>query len=378
MKNKYVKSGAILISFLIVISFCFAKEIEIPQTYNIPSKEISEKEIYFYAGSNLIASNKDILEYEYQKYLGSNFKSKSLPFGEEIINEERFSFTGKENDGDLYYFNARYYNPGLGRFTTTDPIEENNPYSYARNNPLKYVDPNGKETVVYGINRAEIEINDQTEGFFQDVRDSYQGPINDVRAKVEHISKYVWSNENCPYDYNRAGGGDWYGPYEYGVGEFVASSVAYPQFTALNALFLGNQQQRELSYMLKCGETVCHEKAIAMVEYLRRDKSIAENYEVKYGLVKITTEFYGGENFDKFRSKDTVYHAVAVIVPKALEEVEEQYRGVMMSQILVGDWSTAKNLWDWEGMYRKGYDEKDNEIVRYKKYREIIDFKDAI
>ncbi len=53
------------------------------------------------------------------------------------------------------YFGARYYRANLGRFTTVDPvttIEENlvdpqrwNRYAYARNNPLKYVDPDGRD-----------------------------------------------------------------------------------------------------------------------------------------------------------------------------------------------------------------------------------------
>ncbi len=52
------------------------------------------------------------------------------------------------------YFGARYYGSKIGRFTTTDPVytwRENlvdpqrwNRYAYARNNPLRYVDPDGK------------------------------------------------------------------------------------------------------------------------------------------------------------------------------------------------------------------------------------------
>jgi len=65
-------------------------------------------------------------------------------------------FTGKERDQEtgLDYFGARYYSPPIARFTTVDPVytwRENltdpqrwNRYAYARNNPLKYVDPDGK------------------------------------------------------------------------------------------------------------------------------------------------------------------------------------------------------------------------------------------
>jgi insecticidal toxin complex protein TccC len=46
----------------------------------------------------------------------------------------------------LYYFNARYYSPELGRFVSRDPIgivDDVNLYVYVGNNPLKFVDPTG-------------------------------------------------------------------------------------------------------------------------------------------------------------------------------------------------------------------------------------------
>jgi RHS repeat-associated protein len=73
---------------------------------------------------------------------------KSLPFGQEIINEKiRYSFaTGKELDSSgLYYFGARYYDPNLGRFTSVDPVKNNHAYSYVNNNPMNFVDPDGRE-----------------------------------------------------------------------------------------------------------------------------------------------------------------------------------------------------------------------------------------
>jgi RHS repeat-associated protein len=54
-----------------------------------------------------------------------------------------------DNTG-LYYYNARYYDPGIGRFISADTIVPNpanpqslNRYSYCLNNPLKYTDPTG-------------------------------------------------------------------------------------------------------------------------------------------------------------------------------------------------------------------------------------------
>lgn len=87
------------------------------------------------------------------------------PFGEEIertnftygSNTIRKQFTGYERDGEigLDFAQARYFNPYHGRFTTTDPIffskerqydpQEINLYPYCRNNPLSFIDPDGKQ-----------------------------------------------------------------------------------------------------------------------------------------------------------------------------------------------------------------------------------------
>jgi RHS repeat-associated protein len=60
-----------------------------------------------------------------------------------------FGFTGREFDSEshLYYYRARYYAPGIGRFLSADPIgfdsKDSNFYRYVFNNPLKYTDPQG-------------------------------------------------------------------------------------------------------------------------------------------------------------------------------------------------------------------------------------------
>jgi RHS repeat-associated protein len=76
------------------------------------------------------------------------------------------SYTGKEFDTDtgLYYYNARFYDPTLGRFITEDPARAGgNWYEYGNDNPLRFVDPTGLEDV--GISGANGELTKQT---FQD------------------------------------------------------------------------------------------------------------------------------------------------------------------------------------------------------------------
>jgi RHS repeat-associated protein len=54
-------------------------------------------------------------------------------------------FTGEQEDGEtgLYFLRARYYDPETGRFLARDPLEFNQRYAYAGNNPATMVDPSG-------------------------------------------------------------------------------------------------------------------------------------------------------------------------------------------------------------------------------------------
>ena len=91
------------------------------------------------------------------------------PFGEEITSSKRVNGIGyaddsvrkqftsyeRDNESELDFAEARYYNPAHGRFTSTDPIimsykravdpQRINLYAYARNNPLAFVDPDGED-----------------------------------------------------------------------------------------------------------------------------------------------------------------------------------------------------------------------------------------
>ena len=91
------------------------------------------------------------------------------PYGETRINtgtaDVAYKYTGKEQDNStgLYFYEARYYDPVLGRFisadtlvpSTTDP-QAFNRYSYARNNPIIFNDPSGHffKSIFKGIKKA--------------------------------------------------------------------------------------------------------------------------------------------------------------------------------------------------------------------------------
>ena len=63
-----------------------------------------------------------------------------------------YTYTGREFDSEsgLYNYRFRYYDPHVGRFLQEDPIKSINPYPYADNNPLTFMDPWGFKSTVIG------------------------------------------------------------------------------------------------------------------------------------------------------------------------------------------------------------------------------------
>jgi RHS repeat-associated protein len=127
---------------------------------------------YYYLGGQLVAMRQgDDLKYMHQDHLTSTSVMtddsgdslgaiKYLPFGEtrsgSVPTDKQF--TGQRlDDTGLYYYNARYYDPTIGRFISADPIitrpwdpQSFNRYSYCLNNPLKYIDPSGHTVEING------------------------------------------------------------------------------------------------------------------------------------------------------------------------------------------------------------------------------------
>lgn len=85
------------------------------------------------------------------------------PYGLELLgspNKDSQGYTGHQHDKalGLTYMKARYYDPSIGRFLSIDPAPPEaktpasfNRYSYAANNPYKYVDPDGEAPLPMAI-----------------------------------------------------------------------------------------------------------------------------------------------------------------------------------------------------------------------------------
>lgn len=80
----------------------------------------------------------------------------------------------------LYYMNARYYDPAMGRFLSEDPLGlgggDLTLYSYAGNNPVVFVDPSGlcsqgSSLPVY--NGPNVGVPHESENWRQDIGTGY-------------------------------------------------------------------------------------------------------------------------------------------------------------------------------------------------------------
>jgi RHS repeat-associated protein len=142
-------------------------------------------------GSSTVMTNASGLEIESTDY---------MPFGgirnHTGTNTSNYKFTDQEMDAEngLYNYNARMYDPFIGRFISADPIvpEPYNPqslnrYSYCLNNPLIYVDPSG-----------------YTEEDEDDL-DEYTLPVITVYAD-SYVDYEYWINWAQQYEYNNEWG----------------------------------------------------------------------------------------------------------------------------------------------------------------------------
>jgi RHS repeat-associated protein len=97
-----------------------------------------------------------------------------------------YKYNGKEfiemNGYDTYDYGARGYYPAMGRFTSMDPLSEKyysiSPYAYCKGNPIRFIDPNGKEVIAMDENSKRNIRNTLTKAEAKYVEFNKDGTLN--------------------------------------------------------------------------------------------------------------------------------------------------------------------------------------------------------
>ena len=140
-----------------------------------PKKFTAETSVEVLYAYNLSSGSSYITQYIIKDHLGStravvdasgsllqstDYYAFGLPFSTTNTDKNRYLYNGKEIENNTIGgtqlatldYGARHYDPIIARWFTTDPMAEKyyslTPYNYCGNNPMRFVDPDGKD---YGI-----------------------------------------------------------------------------------------------------------------------------------------------------------------------------------------------------------------------------------
>jgi RHS repeat-associated protein len=113
----------------------------------------------------------------------------------------RFGYTGREWDSETgqYYYRARYYDAGVGRFISQDPIGfaagDANLYRYVGNSPTNFIDPSGKTGVGWQVTSTGLGIT-QVDGPFLPFGDAVGLPIAVLGGGIMIYEEYTYIQEH--------------------------------------------------------------------------------------------------------------------------------------------------------------------------------------
>lgn len=181
-----------------------------------------EKNSYFYQYKDHL--NNIRLTYRHNNVNGIEIAEQKnfYPFGldhakyfhnqqENILPEYAYAYNGKEYQGftGMYDYGARMYMPELGIWGTVDPLAEkmtrHSPYNYAFNNPIMFIDPDGREGEDWFTNSfGDMEFRDDIQSQ-KDMDD--KGVSGTYVGETHQDGDLKYAADGYIYDDSAAGGG---------------------------------------------------------------------------------------------------------------------------------------------------------------------------
>ena len=239
MAEKTVEAGDALVGDYL----SFEKDLQLPEPYlyenYLPCESLFHEpanyDAYWYHPDHLGSSN-------YITNLDGNVSQhmEYLPFGETLVEEHLnsynspYKFNAKEFDAETgnYYYGARYYNPKWSIWLSVDPLASYDPvmetefygdgqhnggffnnfnlnsYIYTYQNPVRYIDPNGKQV---DFNRLYGEVKETLTSDWNNRVEDWNRMKNDLSQirndinELTEISFTIWG-ENKAGDHKASKG----------------------------------------------------------------------------------------------------------------------------------------------------------------------------
>ncbi|UII34890.1 RHS repeat-associated core domain-containing protein [Fulvivirga ulvae] len=144
----------------------------------------------FFDDMNVVLTESNVVQKDDYRPFGLTFNSYQRVTAKDNV----YKYSGKERIDDLGLgwddFGARIYMPEIGKWNAIDPMAHKydvvSPYNYTLNNPILFVDPDGRDKIFSGVTQKELKL---LEGIInQGLQGQFKARFSNVKGKKGTLS----------------------------------------------------------------------------------------------------------------------------------------------------------------------------------------------
>jgi RHS repeat-associated protein len=151
------------------------------------SNEEDQKNIAYFDDVSIEHNHSPVLQADDYYPFGLTFNSYQRSYSK--ANNYKYNSKELEEETQLYDYGARFYDPALGRFSTSDPMAFKrdwlSPYNYVQNNPILRIDPTG-----------------MLDDYVFDVEGNFTGEIRETEDENHRIVQQDGNGNETTYSFN--------------------------------------------------------------------------------------------------------------------------------------------------------------------------------